>query len=297
MLIREPAVAGRFYPAEAESCRAELARCFGGPGVAGASDLRPSAAEKVIGGIVPHAGWMFSGPTAAAVIEAVAARRSPATAVIFGAVHVRHGPRASVFNAGAWETPLGPVPVDERLAERIASAGTLFEADPYAHEHEHSIEVEVPLLRHLFPDIRIVPIMVPPTDHAATVGRIVGRICRDAQADAVFLGSSDFTHYGPSYGFMPHGTGPAALLWAKEHNDRRLIDLILAMQEEAVVPEARAHANACGAGAIAATIAASRECGATCATLLRHTTSAEVMRGRFDDAPHDAVGYAGIVFT
>lgn len=290
MLVREPVVAGRFYPSRSDECRRDLASCL--PSAEAAS--QPTG--RIVGGIVPHAGWMCSGAVAAQVIDAIARHSRPTTVVIFGAVHVMGVRRASVFASGAWQTPLGEVRVDERLAERIASASSLIEADPYAHEREHSIEVQLPFLQHVLPGVRIVPIMVPPDAQAHVVGGIVARTCRDSRVDVVYLGSTDLTHYGPGYDFTPHGIGPAALTWAKEKNDRRMLDLILAMQADAVVGEARTHQNACGSGAIAATIAACAAAGATTATLLQHTTSFEVLSSRFREAPTDAVGYAGIVF-
>lgn len=291
MLIREPVVAGRFYPSQPDRCRAELAACLPQHVPELPADV------QILGGIVPHAGWICSGAVAAQVIAALAQSRALRTVVIFGAVHVPHGPRAAVFTSGAWETPLGTVSIDDRLAGRIAESSSLVEADPHAHEDEHSIEVQVPFIQHYLPKVKIVPIMVPPSEKSHTVGQIVGRVCAESAADVAFLGSTDLTHYGPSYDFEPHGGGMAGLNWARNENDRRMIDLILGLKDDAVVAEARTRQNACGSGAIAATIAACRQAGATRATLLRHTTSYEVLRARFNEPPTDAVGYAGVVFS
>jgi AmmeMemoRadiSam system protein B len=110
----------------------------------------------------------------------------------------------------------------------------------------------------------------------------------------VFLASSDFTHYGVNYGFMPAGIGLPAMSWAKQ-NDRLLIEKILKLQEDAIVPESRAHLNACGGGAIAAMLAASKVFGATQARLLRHATSFETLASVAPQQPDNAVGYASIV--
>ena len=127
-------------------------------------------------------------------------------------------------------------------------------------------------------------------------GQAVGRTCQTYGVKAVFIGSTDLTHYGPSYGFTPEGVGPAGLSWAKQVNDRRMIDLILALGEGDVVKEAAANHSACGAGAIAATMAAVRAFGATRATLIEHTTSYEVLSELYNEPMRDAVGYAAIVF-
>ncbi|MEE8171116.1 MAG: AmmeMemoRadiSam system protein B [Phycisphaerae bacterium] len=291
MSVRMPVVAGRFYAGQPERCREELDACF--------AETPPSSdvAGRPWGGIVPHAGWMCSGAVAGRVVAALAAQRTPATVVIFGAVHVLMGPRAAVYVEGAWMTPLGSIAIDDRLAERVVSADPgLFEADASPHMMEHSIEVQAPFVQRAWPETRLLPIMVPPTDRSHEVGAIVGRACREADIDVVFLGSSDLTHYGPSYGFTPEGVGAAALRWAKDINDRRIIDLMLDMKDDAVTAEAATGRNACGSGAIAAAIAACREMGASQAALLAHTTSHEVLGSRFGDPGNDAVGYAGIVF-
>ncbi len=349
MMIREPVVAGMFYPRERQACAAELEACLqqaaasetglsqaaesetdfpqatgseiGFPQVVesetgnqqalseaghGQAPAAPAGGEKrrqdrsgcagVIGGIVPHAAWVCSGAVAARVYQAIAAESKPTTVILFGAVHVTHGETASLFPSGAWETPLGLLRVDERLAERLLGQTRLLEPAPHAHEGEHSIEVQAPFIQRLLPRAKIVPIMAPPTDKAAAIGAAVGRTCKSYGVEAVFLGSTDLTHYGPSYGFSPKGVGPAGLAWAKNVNDCRLLDLILALRENDVVPEAVLDQNACGAGAIAAAISASKAFGATTATLLEHTTSYEVLSRSYPEPPQDAVGYAAVVF-
>lgn len=296
MMIREPAVAGTFYPRDQAQCLTQLQACLDRAALHAPTDDPLAGVERIIGGIVPHAGWVCSGAVAARVYTALAARPHPATVIVFGAVHVMHGKTASVFPSGAWETPLGLVTVDARLVERICGQTGLLESVPHAHDTEHSIEVQLPFIRHLLPDAAIVPIMVPPTDKAVSLGAAVGRTCKSYHVEAVFIGSTDLTHYGPGYGCAPNGVGPAGLEWARNVNDRRMIDLILALRDADVVAEAGSNENACGAGAIAATIAASKAYGATRATLLEHTTSFEVLRELISEPMRDAVGYTAIAF-
>ena len=115
-----------------------------------------------------------------------------------------------------------------------------------------------------------------------------------ANRSAIFLASSDLTHYGPAYRFAPAGAGLPGLEWAKQ-NDLSLIERVLNMQAETIVPEAMAHANACGPGAIAAMLAACKEFGATTAKLLRHANSYETLAALSPQSPDNAVGYASIV--
>jgi hypothetical protein len=111
---------------------------------------------------------------------------------------------------------------------------------------------------------------------------------------AVFLASSDLTHYGPAYRFAPAGVGETALGWAKD-NDWRLLDLIERFAIERIVPEVKSRLNACGGGAIAAMLAACQVAGASGATVIRHANSYETLRGVAPPDPTNAVGYAGVI--
>lgn len=290
MMIRQPARAGMFYAADGRQCRAEVEACVRD---AATPDDLPA---KLQGGIVPHAGWICSGAVAATTFAALALRRTPSTVVVFGAAHRPMRCDAAAFAHGAWATPLGEIAIDERLAERVLGACPQVRDEPYAHEGEHSIEVQVPFVQRFWPQARLLPILVMPGPHAPAIGRAAGRVCVDSNADVVFVGSTDLTHYGPGYGATEHGIGEAGLRWAKEVNDRRMIDVVLAMQADEVVPEARRSHNACGSGAIAACIEACRATGSTEARLLRHTSSYEVLRETRYGGGSDAVGYTSIVF-
>ncbi len=288
MMIREPAVAGTFFPSAAEECRRALIASFE------ASVTPPVIDGRIVAGLVPHAGWVCSGKVTAAVVTAISRQRSPATFVVLGAVHRLKGPQAAVFAGGRWELPGGSIEIDERLAERVMGYTNLIVDDAYAHEAEHSIEVQVPFIQHVFPEAKLLPIMVPPTAHATEVGQAVARTLQAYDYDAVVLASSDLTHYGRRYAFAPHGEGVEGVEWAKNVNDRRLIDLLLKLDADAVVPEAAKHRNACGAGAIAAAMSAAQSLGADTGVLLDHTTSYETVG---PDPGNNAVGYAGVVFT
>jgi AmmeMemoRadiSam system protein B len=288
-MIREPAVAGLFYPGSASACREEAAGLLEGDNGAAPTGL-------VYGGLVPHAGWTYSGATTAKVFHALTAAR-PEVIVLFGGVHRYRGRQAAMFSQGRWETPVGPFEVDARLAERIAGHTNMIVEDPYAHEHEHSIEVQLPLLKLLFPDARIVPIMVPPIDDAHKLGAIVARTLKSYDYEALIIGTTDLTHYGPQYGFVTHGVGEEANAWAKNENDKRFIAMVRGLKGESVVAEARDRRNACSSGAVAATLGAVQKLGATEGVLLEHTTSSEVMHRRSAQVPEDSVGYAGFVFV
>jgi AmmeMemoRadiSam system protein B len=254
----------------------------------------PDELAQPIAGLVPHAGWLYSGAVAAKVIKCLQAA-SPESVVIFGAVHSWGVQDGAVYAAGAWATPGGELAVDEALAATLLEqcAGRLTD-DADSHANEHSIEVQVPLIEQLLPGVPIVPIAMPPTAKAAATGSAVGAALLGAGKRVAVLGSTDLTHYGSSYGFTPWGVGAAAHRKMQE-NDRRIIDLALAFDADKVVEEAHRSSNACGAGAIAATVAAARAMGADKAALVEYITSHDMM-GEPPEAFQMAVGYGGLIF-
>jgi hypothetical protein len=292
MIVREPIAAGRFYDAQPERCRNALRQLLG----TSTANLA-SCRSRAVAGLVPHAGWVCSGAVAAQVYQTLAASHTPATIVVFGGVHRHRGKEAAMFVEGRWETPLGPVEVDARLAERVMGHTNLVVNDAYAHDNEHSIEVQMPFLRYVFPEAKVLPIMVPPGSTADEVGDAVGRTLTTYNYDAIVVGTTDLTHYGPNYGFTPEGVGAAGNEWAKNVNDLRFVDLVCTMQADRVVAEAREHKNACSSGAAAATIAAAKCLGATEGVVLNHTSSGEVLAERMKTPQDDSVGYVGIVFS
>jgi len=291
MSVRMPVVAGQFYEGSPDTCSNEIERMLP------AGPIETELPENIVAGIVPHAGWMFSGDVAALVFAAIRQQQTVDTFVLFGAVHAVMAEKGLLYDAGQWGTPLGAVDVDEQLAEAILSeAGELIVADSDSHRREHSIEVQVPIIKHLFGEAKIVPLLVPPTTKAHEVGMAVARTLNKSDKKVVCIASTDLTHYGPAYRFTTMGCGPQALRWAKEQNDRFFIDLAIGMQADKIVSSAQMYTSACGAGAVAATTAAARQLGAKKGLLLAHTTSAEVLQEKYGRSSEDSVGYAGIVF-
>jgi len=290
MRIRHPVVAGSFYEGSESACRASLAKYI--PESVAGEELP----DQIVAGIVPHAGWLFSGAVAGQVFRAIAQQAEPEVFVLFGAMHRGIAQVGGMFADGAWRTPLGDIAIDQRLAERILSGTNLIERNAQIHIDEHSLEVIVPFIQYLFPAAKILPIGVPPIAKAHEIGQAVGRTLSAEQASAVCIGSTDLTHYGPGYGFVPQGRGQQGITWAKEVNDKGIIDLICRLEAEKVVAQAQAHSNACGAGAVAAVIAAARETGARRAVVLSHVCSAEVTEKLWGQQSSESVGYAGIVF-
>jgi AmmeMemoRadiSam system protein B len=290
MQIRKPIVAGQFYPGERHSCVTEINECLREGSFAG------PLPETIAAGIVPHAGWTFSGSLAALVFSAIKQRHDKVdTFIIFGAAHGYYGSSPAVYDKGSWLTPLGEVAVDEKLADAVLKSDAAV-SDTSAHQDEHSIEVQVPFIQHLFADAKILPILVPPNEQAISLGEAVGDIIKQQQEKIVCIGSTDLTHYGPRYGFTPKGTGANALQWASGVNDKEFVDFALKLQPQKMLASAAENFNACGAGAAAAAVAAAKKLGKTKGLLLAHTNSNEVMLEKMGASSAEAVGYAAIVF-
>jgi len=291
MQARKPIVAGQFYPGQHGSCTSEIHEYFE------AADISETLPEVITAGIVPHAGWTFSGALAALVFSAIKQQHEKVnTFIIFGAAHGYFGASPAVSDKGLWITPLGEVLVDEELADAVLSTGRAV-SDQNAHLCEHSIEVQVPFIQELFAGAKIVPVLVPPTEQAVALGTQVGELIgRQENKKIVCIGSTDLTHYGPRYGFAPMGTGKEALEWAKNVNDKKFIDFALELKPEELLATAVKDGSACGPGAAAATVAAAKKLGCRQGLLLGHSTSNEIMLEKMGTTTADAVGYAAIVF-
>lgn len=291
MQTRKSIVAGQFYPGQHDACIDEINDFI--------NSMAPieSLPEEIVAGIVPHAGWTFSGQLAAMVFSAIRQQHEKVhTFIIFGAAHRYIGGEPALYDRGFWETPLGRAPVDEDLADQILEAGPA-SSDCSAHQSEHSIEVQVPFIQYLFAGAKILPILVPPTEEAIILGDNVGEIIsRDKDKKIICIGSTDLTHYGPRYGFTPMGVNSKALQWADSVNDKKFIDAALELEPEDLLATAAENCNACGPGASAAMIAAAKKLGSEKGLLLAHTNSNEVMKTMMGTSSADSVGYAAIVF-
>lgn len=291
MQTRKSIVAGQFYPGQHDACIDEINDFI--------DAMAPieSLSEEIVAGIVPHAGWTFSGQLAAMVFSAIRQQHEKVhTFIIFGAAHSYFGGVPAIYDRGFWETPLGQAPVNEDLADEIIEAGP-GSSDCSAHQAEHSIEVQVPFIQYLFAGAKILPILVPPSEQAIMLGENVGEIISsNKEKKIVCIGSTDLTHYGPRYGFTPMGVSDKALEWADSVNDKKFIDAALKLESQSLLATAAENCNACGPGASAATIAAAKKLGSKKGLLLAHTNSNEVMKNMMGTSSADSVGYAAIVF-
>lgn len=266
MVTRQPVVAGRFYPGDADELRRTIGRLVDPEAVPG----------DVVGALVPHAGYEYSGAVAGATISRIACKE---TFVIIGPNHTGRGAPYSVSTGGKWRTPLGEVAVDSELAERIVALSNCLEADEDAHREEHSVEVEIPFLQYFKPDVRIVPIVLASAevDLCREIGRAIAGAVKETGREVVILASGDMTHYEP--------------LASAEKKDRVAIEAILAMDEGLLLRRGRdMDITMCAGSPAAIMIAACRELGGGNPELVRYATSGDVT-GDYTAV----VGYAGIL--
>ena len=290
MNIRKPAVAGQFYEAGREPCIADIEHCID------SWRIEAELPEIITAGIVPHAGWVFSGDLAGAVFSSIQKiNKEVDTFVIFGAAHRYIGQRAVVFDSGDWITPIGQIEVDVDLATKIIATDCAV-ADKRCHVQEHSIEVQVPFIQYLFPEAKIVPILVPCSELSLVLGEEMADIVKAEDKKIVCIASTDLTHYGPRYGFYPEGVGEEAIRWAKEVNDMGFIDLALKMEAKELLELAEENASACGPGASASLVSYAKRLGKKQGVLLGHTHSNEVLAKKYHQTSEESVGYAAIVY-
>ena len=283
MNLRKACFAGSWYPAGSPECERAIT------GFLDACKDGPAGDGDGIGGIVPHAGWYFSGSIACNVIARLKGAGEPDVVAVFG-MHLHSRSPRRLMATGAWETPFGDLPVAEELARALGRQYRFVEESPEDFAPDNTVELQLPFVKYFFPRTRVLTMGLPPAADSLEVGRAVARLAREQGLTLRVLGSTDLTHYGPNYGFSPAGAGDAGLSWVKNENDRRVVDAMGAMEAEKVIREGVERQNACCAGAAGGAIAAVRELGATEGRILAYATS-------HDKSPGDSfVGYVGVLF-
>ncbi|MBW2524789.1 MAG: AmmeMemoRadiSam system protein B [Deltaproteobacteria bacterium] len=281
MRRRERGLPPGWYPFDAAGCREEIAEFLATP----AEGVVEGIARH---GIVPHAGWGYSGRAAAHVFAAVAeSGAAPEVVLVYGG-HLGSSERPVVYDYDLWESPMGELPIDTELTAAVARAA---DARPEGGRGDNTVEVQVPMVQHFFPDARLVAVHAPNGPGAIELANIVVREAGALGRTVATFGAADLTHYGAAYGFAPKGHGPEAVAWVKDDNDREILDLTLKMDARGALESADRRNNCCSSGAVAAAITTAAAQGAGRATLLDYYTSYDVQPGR------NVVGYMGVAFS
>jgi MEMO1 family protein len=278
MQIRTPAVAGMFYPGEPKELQSLIHDCFLHP--FGPGKVPPlESTKKIFGVICPHAGYVYSGPIACHSFYKISSNPIELF-IIIGPNHWGIGCNVASMKDCSWETPLGNVEVDSESVKELSKISETMEIDFFSHTKEHSLEVQVPILQEVFSKgFKILPIaLIDQTKNTAIdLGRCVAKIAK--KKNSMIIGSSDFTHY-------------------EENNfahkqDKALIEPILNLDLDSfykILNEKKI--TACGYGAIATTMTACIELGATKGELLKYATSGDITGDK-----SSVVGYGSIIFT
>lgn len=268
-IIRQPAVAARFYPGSEGPLKTEVMSFI-------QQDRNPQAA---LGAVMPHAGYMFSGSVAG---ETAASIQIPDNVIIMGPNHTGIGPAVSVYPGGAWRMPFGDINVNEALVNRIIERCELAMSDETAHLREHSIEVQLPFLYYMGgSELSFVPITLSMLgkDECRLLGRALADIISGYEGDVLLVSSSDMTHY------ESHES-------AKE-KDSEAIARILDMDPDGLMDVVFSRGiTMCGIIPTTVMLYAVLDLGAKEARLVRYKTSGETT-GDYEQV----VGYAGIVVS
>jgi hypothetical protein len=269
-MLRLPAVAGRFYPSNPEELTA-LVREYSRP------DPR-HAPVPVKACLVPHAGYVYSGHVAGAVLARIAL---PEKIIVLGVRHYPRGEQAAILSSGAWRTPLGDASVDEELALALREACPLLREDSVAHSGEHSLEVQLPFLQVLAPGFTFVPVALGTVrfESLVSVGEAVARMLENSNGNVLLLTSSDLNHYEDDA--------------TTRRKDQKAIDRMLALDARGLYDTCRDEKiSMCGLGPAVAMLTALNALGAKKSELVKHATSADVSGDR-----DQVVGYAGMIFS
>lgn len=284
-MIRAPSVSGQFYEANPIRLEEQIKESFlskKGPGA-----LPGKRTKNIIGAVCPHAGFMFSGACAAWSHKEIAESKMPDLFIVLGPNH--YGSDGTIATLQDFKTPLGIIKTDNAFINELVKKRSV-RIDDEAHAAEHSIEVQLPFLQFAnkdrLSDIRIAPLTVAHNTNYKELGLDLKETLIDSGKKAIIIASSDFTHYGSSYGYLPFSSDIPKRLYEL---DEGAIKHIKNLDAEGFLNYCfETGATICGQTAIATLLKAVKAKGAK---LLQYYTSADII-GDY----RNAVGYAAIIF-
>lgn len=262
---RQPVVAGQFYPGSEQQLRSSL------------NSLIPkNVSRKAVRGIIaPHAGYVYSGAIAGQVYSQI---EIPKTVLIIGPNHTGSGAPAALYPDGEWLTPLGTVPIDSRLNALLLQHGAYLQSDRIAHQHEHSLEVQLPFLQYLRPDVSLAAICLGHGDYPTLneIGVGIAAALREYGGEVLIVASSDMTHYESAD--------------SARHKDTLALEKVIAFDAQGLLEVCRSrNITMCGVAPSAVMLTAARELGAATAELVAYGTSGDVSGDH-----RQVVGYAAV---
>jgi AmmeMemoRadiSam system protein B len=280
LLVRKPAVAGQFYPADPKELSSLIDQCYLHPLGPGRAPPAPTSKSEVIAVVCPHAGYIYSGPVAAHSYLHVSSLRDPELIVVVAPNHYGIGSGVSTFSEGEWETPLGRMKVDSKAAKELVSLEDTVSVDPGAHRLEHSLEVQLPFLQRLYGDsVPFLPISLvfQDIDTARALSAALAKLLKGRRA--VLVASSDLTHYESAA--------------AAKRKDTALLQHVLDRDLEGFYSTLnRLDVTSCGFGAIATVMETALSLGLSKPELLKYATSGDTTGDNVQ-----VVGYGALRFV
>jgi len=265
-MVRQPAVAGRFYPEDREELNDAL------------DEFLKSDASRIraIGAVIPHAGYMYSGHVAGAVYSRISV---PQRCIVLCPNHTGYGPPLSIMRSGSWLTPLGQLEIDEEICSALMQHDSQLEDDVEAHRFEHALEVQLPFMQRIAgSSIRFVPITVGTGGWSdlESLGYAMAAVIGTVAPQTLIIASSDMNHYQSDA--------------TTRVKDRKAIDQMLTLDAKGLYDVIRREQiSMCGFGPACSMLIAAHQLGATKAELVKYATSGDIS-GDFDRV----VGYAGL---
>jgi AmmeMemoRadiSam system protein B len=269
-MIRSPAVAGQFYPGSEASLVKTLSSLI--------PEILPGKTKQALAVISPHAGYIYSGGVAGETIGHV---KVPESVIILGPNHTGHGTPVALMDHGAWDMPMGQVPIDKELAAHIAQSSLQITVDDVAHRFEHSLEVQVPFLQYLQKNLSIAPIVVSHVSYetCVAVGQGIAEAIGNFGKDVLIVASTDMTHYESRQ--------------SASAKDSLALDRIKALDPQGLYNTVVGNRiSMCGIMPTTVALIAAQGLGAKNAELIRYTDSGET-----SGDTSQVVGYAGLVIT
>jgi AmmeMemoRadiSam system protein B len=260
-LIREPAVAGTFYPGRADVLERDIKRYLDG------AHFEPIEGN-VVGVVSPHAGYIYSGPVAAYGFKTLLGR-SYDTVVVIAPSHRVYFEGVAVMDEGGYRTPLGMVGIDEDFSRQLLKTEKVAMRNPEAHREEHSLEVQIPFLQVVLEGFKIVPLImgVQTAETCEALAQSLHEVMKERGGRYLVVGSTDLSHY--------YSSQRALQLDGVVVGHLERFDLTGLMRDL----EAKRY-EACGAGPMIATLNVSQKLGATESKVLKYANSGDVSGDR-----------------
>jgi AmmeMemoRadiSam system protein B len=266
--VREPAVAGQFYPESKTELLREVKEFLG----------RGGKRVRALGIIAPHAGYVYSGAVAGAVYAHI---EVPRKVIVLCPNHTGLGEPLSITSAGSFRTPLGDAQVDSTLAEALKKSFPLLREDAVAQIGEHAVEVQLPFLQAMRDDLQFVPITVGTSQFEVltALGVVLAKVIEECGEPVLMVASSDMNHYEADS--------------ETRVKDALAIEQVLGLRPKGLFETVRGQKiSMCGYGPAVAMLTAALRLGARSAELVKYATSGDVSGDRAR-----VVGYAGIAVT